>query len=167
MKLWSQLVCIALVSLIVSPALAQNAGKGKGRQAINPLLKAAEGLELTDVQKTKVAALGKEFTETMVALREKGYTQALNKQKNEAMKKAREAGKKGKELQEETFASLKVTDAQKDVLKQAAEAQSKLHKGLAATLTKEQIDKLPQQAKQTLTRAMPKGKAARNKQDAT
>jgi hypothetical protein len=171
MKLWSHFVCVALACLLVSSAVAQDAasggGKGKGRPVNHPLLKATSALELTEAQKPKVEALGKEFTETMLALRAKGLTQELTKKKNEAMKKAREAGKKGQELQTEAFASLDATEAEKALLKQAAEAQAKLQKGMAAILTKEQIATLPQQVKQGLNQAKPRAAgAARAKKDA-
>jgi hypothetical protein len=176
MRLWSKLAGVLLLSLSVTPAIAQQARPGnantgnadkKGRQVNNPLLKATEKLELTAEQKEKVTALGKEFTTTMVALREKGLTPELTKKKSEAVKAARDSGKKGAEVQEAAMAKLDATAEEKEILKQAAEAQTKLTKGLATVLTKEQIAKLPEQPRQNLTRALPKRNAQRNRPDAS
>lgn len=167
MKKFCRWFCALMFLAVASPAMAQEPKKpaaakkpaGANQRAVNsPLLKAVEGLELTADQKAKVKVIGKEFTETMQGLRKKGLNQSLTKQRTEAVKKAREAGKKGVNLADEVLATMSITDEQKAVLKQASEAQAKLQEGLAAVLTKEQIAALPQQMKATLTRAANRAK---------
>lgn len=157
MKALCHLVCATAIALAAFPAEAQDAerqrGQGRERQLNNPLFKAVEELDLTEEQKSKVAALRKEFTETMAELRRKGLTQELTRKRNEAASKAREEGKTGQEAQAAALASLDATDEQKELLKKASETQTKMQRGLASVLTREQIAKLPQAQRRTLNRA--------------
>jgi hypothetical protein len=179
-KLLSRIACIAVVFAMAAPAMAQNDDKdaaakpaakakadgakketakkdaakpdgGKKRAAVaHPMLKAVEGLTLTAEQKPKVEEATKEFTETILALRKEGLTQALNKKKSDAMKAAREAGKKGRELEAAVMAAMDATDEEKALLKKAEEANAKLAKAMGAVLTAEQIATLPPQMQQAL-----------------
>jgi len=179
-KLLSKIACIAVVFAMAAPAVAQNddkdaaakpavkakadgaqketakkdaakPGAGKKRSAVaNPMLKAVEGLTLTAEQKPKVEEATKEFTETILALRKEGLTQELSKKKADAVKAAREAGKKGRELEAAVMATIEATDEEKAILKKADEATAKLAKAMGAVLTAEQIATLPPQMQQAL-----------------
>jgi len=163
-KLFSRCACVVLATVLAAPAMGQEAAKAKttkARQAANPLVKAVQELELTEEQKAKVDAAGKEYTEAMTALRKKGLTAQLTKKRTDAVKAARESGKKGANLANDVLATLDISDDQKALLKQASEAQTKLQKGLAAALTSEQIGKMPKQMKSTLTKASAPAKKAK------
>jgi hypothetical protein len=158
MKSFSKVMLFALLILITVPAVAQKTAKPSAKGAANPLLKAVGELELTPEQKTKIDAAAKEFNDSMTALRKEGLTQALNKKQADAMKAARDAGKKGPTLADDVLASLDITDEQKGLLKKARDIQAKMQKSLAAALTETQIAGLPQGAKTTLKRAASEGK---------
>jgi len=189
-KLLSRIACVALVFAMATPAMAQKDEKGaakpaakakadgakkeaaepadgKKRTAVaNPMLKAVAGLTLTAEQKPKVEEATKEFTETILALRKEGLTQALNKKKAEAVKAAREAGKKGRELEAAVMAAIDATDAEKALLKKAEEANAKLAKSMGAVLTAEQIATLPPQMQQNLGAKKPAEKKPATKKAA-
>jgi cell division protein ZapA (FtsZ GTPase activity inhibitor) len=118
-------------------------------------------LELTPEQKTKIDAAAKEFNDAMATLKKEGLTPALSKKQADAMKAARDAGKKGPTLADDVLASLDITDEQKGLLKKAREIQAKMQKNLAAALTETQIAGLPQGAKTTLKRAASEGKKSK------
>lgn len=164
MKLFSSCLCVVLATALTTPAMGQKAEKAKtpkARQAASPLVKAVQELELTDEQKAKVDAASKEYTDSMAALRKQGLTPQLTKKRTDAVKAARESGKKGADLATEVLAKLDISDEQKALLKQASEAQTKLQKSLAAALTSEQIGKMPKQMKSTLTKASSTTKKAK------
>jgi len=129
---------------------AKPAEAGKRAAVAHPLLKAVEGLTLTAEQKPKIEAATQEYTEAILALRKEGFTQALNKKKADAAKAAREAGKKGKELETAIMATIDATDEEKALLKKADEATAKLQKNLSTVLTAEQVETLPAQMQQAL-----------------
>jgi len=163
-KLFSRCICVVLATLLATPAMGQEAAKTKtpkARQAASPLVKAVQELELTEEQKAKVDAASKEYTEAMTALKKKGLTTQLTKKRADAVKAARESGKKGANLANDVLAALDISDEQKALLKQASEAQTKLQKALAAALTSEQIGKMPKQMKSTLTKASAPAKKAK------
>jgi hypothetical protein len=163
-KLFSSCVCVVLAAALTTPAMGQKAEKAKpqkARQAANPLVKAVQELELSDEQKAKVDAASKEYTESMAALRKQGLTPQLTKKRTDAVKAARESGKKGANLANDVLATLDISDEQKALLKQASEVQTKLQRSLAAALTSEQIGKMPKQMKSTLTKASSTAKKAK------
>lgn len=194
-KQLSRIACVVLVFAMATPAMAQKDEKGaakpaakakadgakkeaakkevaepadgKKRAAVaNPMLKAVAGLTLTAEQKPKVEAATKEFTETILALRKEGLTQTLTKKKAEAVKAAREAGKKGRELEAAVMATIDATDAEKALLKKAEEANAKLAKSMGAVLTAEQIATLPPQMQQNLGAKKPAEKKPATKKAA-
>lgn len=131
-------------------AAAKPAAGNKRAAVANPMLKAVEGLTLTAEQKPKVEEAKQEFTETILALRKQGLTQALNKKKADAVKAAREAGKKGRELESAVMAAIDATDEEKAILKKAEAANAKLAKSMGAVLSAEQIAMLPPRMQQAL-----------------
>lgn len=160
MKAFCQMLSVAVFAMVAVPALSQQATVDKERPINSPLLKAVGELDLTAEQKVKIQSVGKEFAETMQTLRKQGLTPALSKQRTDAVKEAREAGKKGTNLAVDVLATMKITDDQKAVLKRATEAQLKLQQGVAKVLTDEQLASLPQPMKGTLTRAANQAKKA-------
>jgi flagellar biosynthesis/type III secretory pathway protein FliH len=154
------LVC-TVAMLIALPLFAADEktkkGKGKkgaqGQQASAMMMKKLESLDLTAEQKEKLEGHASTLNKTMASLRSEGLTQELSKKKAEAMKKAREEGKKGQNVEAEVLASLNLTDDQQAVLKKASAAQTAFVKGIANTLTEEQMGQLPDAVKQQLTRA--------------
>lgn len=157
MKNVSRLLVCSLVLLLASPLFAEEgkpkkdkAAKGKGPAA--GMLNKLKSLELSADQKSKLETAAQELNDTMATLRKDGIAD-LSKRKGEAMKKAREEGKKGKDLEAAVAASLNLSDDQQALLKKASEAQAKFQKVVAETLTADQIAALPQQLQQQLKRA--------------
>ncbi len=168
MKSMSRMLLCLIALLLVSPAFGEDeaAAKPKGKNAKGKTASAGMveklmAVELTDEQKSKVTELAAELDATMATLKEGGLTAELQKKKMEAMKKAREEGKKGKDLEAEVMASLNLTAEQQELLKKAAEAQGKFQKGVAGLLTEEQMAKLPEADQTLLKRA--KGPARKAK----
>jgi len=172
MKTLSRVICFVFLATIACQSIAQDAEKktrpeksraakpgaekavaGERSKVNHPALRAIESLKLSDEQQPKVKAIAGEFVEKMTALREKGYTQALTKKRAEATRKARQAGKKGKELRSEVIASIDATEEQKGLLKRADEVTAKMQQDLAAVLTDDQIETLPPQVKRTVRAA--------------
>jgi len=137
---------------------AKPAEAAKRAAVAHPLLKAVEGLTLTAEQKPKVEAATQEYTETILALRKEGFSQALNKKKADAAKAAREAGKKGKDLETAIMATIDATDEEKALLKKSDAAITKLQQSLTAVLTAEQVETLPAQIQQVLGGKKPAAK---------
>lgn len=159
-RISGMLVCLVAM-MLVSPLFAQDAaekkgkgkGKGKGQSASAAMMEKLAAVELTTEQKAKLETVAKEHDAAMAALRGQGFTAELQKQKMDAVKKAREEGKKGKNVEAEVLASMQITDEQKAVLKKAGDAQAKFNKAVATELTDEQLAKLPQTLQQQLNRA--------------
>src|SRR5690606_35380388 len=83
------------------------------------MYKLPETISLTDDQKAKFAAIQKEYTPKFRALAKKTseiLSPEQRKARRDAMKTAREAGKKPKEVQAAVEAASKLTDAQKEQL---------------------------------------------------
>lgn len=157
MKNASRMLVCSLVLLLASPLFAEEgkpkkekAAKAKGPAA--GMLSKLESLDLSAEQKSKLETAAKELNGTMATLRKDGIAD-LSKQKAEAVKKAREEGKKGKDLEAAAVASLNLSSDQQALLKKAAEAQTKFQKVVAETLTADQIAALPPQLQQQLKRS--------------
>jgi Spy/CpxP family protein refolding chaperone len=160
MKRFSQMLLCLVAMLLVSPSFGEDEpakkakGKGaKGKTASAAMVEKLAAVELTDEQKSKLAELSTELDGAIATLKEAGFTQELQKKKADAMKKAREEGKKGKGVEAEVLASLNLTAEQQELLKKAGAAQAKFQKGVATILTDEQIAKLPEADQQNLKRA--------------
>lgn len=176
MKASRILVC-ALALIFVSSSFAEDAPKKKDKQAKGAkgpasgmVNKLTSTVELTAEQKDKLEKAANELNTTMATLRAEGLTPDLNKKKGEAMKKAREEGKKGKDLEAAVVASLNLTEAQQAAMKKAGAAQAAFQKAVATILTDEQIASLPAQMQAQMKRAKsgdkPEKKAPKKKKDA-
>ena len=134
-----------LAVAFAAPAVAADKKKKKAPTAV----RVPKTVELTADQKTKLAALNKEFGPKLAELRAKAasvITKDQKKARAEAMKKAKADGKKGKELQAATNAALALTDDQKKQQAETKKATRALQKEIkakfAALLTDEQKAKL-------------------------
>lgn len=153
-RIVARLGVVALCCLFIPTLTAdekQDAKKKRqraGNATVNQLTKKLEVIELTAEQKEKLAELGKELQALIKPLRQEGFTQQLNKRRTEAMKAAREAGKKGPELAaavKETF-----TAEENELIAKAQAANTKFREKVFAMLTDEQKEKLPQALKRQL-----------------
>jgi|GEM_PF-2522135 len=152
------LLCVVAV-MFVSPSFGEDepAKKKKGKDAerktvSSQMISKLDGIEMTPEQKTKLEEIVTELNASMATLHESGLTPELAKQKSDAVKKAREAGKKGKNVDADVIAAMDLTDDQKTVLKKASQAQAKFQKGIAASLTDEQIAQLPEESQKQFKR---------------
>lgn len=120
-------------------------GQGKGKQRANAqLMKPFAAIELTDEQKAKVKVLVQKANEETKALREEaGLTPELTKKRGEAMKAARQAGLKGKELAAEVDKNSGMNEAQLAAVKKMGMMRTKLQKAVVELLTDEQKAQLP------------------------
>jgi Spy/CpxP family protein refolding chaperone len=144
-KIIHTLSILLLAFAFTAPTFAAEKKNKKAPSAI----KVPKGIELTDEQKTKVDALNKEFGPKLAACRKEAagvITADQKKARSEAMKAAKAAGKKGKELRAAAEAASKVTEDQKQKLTECKKAMGALQKEirgqLAGILTDEQKAKL-------------------------
>ena len=117
---------LAVAVLIASPLWAapreKKAKKAPPCPADQRITRMLEGVTVTDDQKAKLDALKKEFGPKMVEARKKGdvLTPEQKKERAAAEKKAKEEGKKGKELYAAVAEAIKATDEQKAKMAEAA-----------------------------------------------
>ncbi|MDA1012941.1 MAG: hypothetical protein O3A00_00640 [Planctomycetota bacterium] len=156
MKQFSKLMLTAMVAMLVAVQLyggdAEKKAKGKKKvkEAQSVTAKLLKGIDLTDEQKTQVAAIDKEFGPKAAELQKKEATIVSADQRKAAqtaLKAARDAGKKGKELNEAREAALNLSEEQKAQYKELQAARGEFGKSLreavAKILTDEQKAKLP------------------------
>lgn len=117
-------------------------------------LKLPATIELSADQKEKVAGLKKEYTPQFAALQKKNreiLTPDQVKARRAAMKEAKDAGKKGKELRDAVSSALKLSDDQEKQMKEVSTETRKLNgevRGkLATVLTADQLAKIKKPAK--------------------
>ena len=127
------------LSLISSSVLAQDAPKVKGQKGnaetamVNQFMKQLEAAEAPMEVLDKVKELFSKTAKDVVAKRkEVGLTPAMLQKRAEAGKKAREEGKKPKEVKELALAAMNATEDQKNVL---AETEEMLAKTRAVSYT--------------------------------
>jgi Spy/CpxP family protein refolding chaperone len=160
---------LALVLAITAPLMAQQKGRKKGQKR-RPAAREGftvvprhllEGLELTAEQKEKVEALNKEYGPKLKEARAKMdgiVTDEQRKARMQAIKGAKEAGKKGKELRKAVEAAVQLTDEQKaqmaEVKKAMGPLQREIREKFMALLTPEQKEAI----KEKMKKARPEGK---------
>jgi hypothetical protein len=138
---------LALAVLIASPVWAAKEEK-KNKGAAKAVAKAFElptEITLTAEQQTKLADVKKEFEpklQEVVKKQNEILTPEQKKARQEAMKTAKAAGKKGKELQADVAAAVKLTDEQKkkqeEVGKELKDLNGKVREQISGFLTAEQ-----------------------------
>ncbi|XZE45947.1 hypothetical protein SH467x_001209 [Pirellulaceae bacterium SH467] len=155
------LAACSLFVLALSPvaAFAQEKGKkaGPAQQMVNQFMKQLEKAELTAEQSTKVKELMMKTAKDVVKMRaDAEITPEMMKKRTDAGKAAREAGKKGKEVQEAVKAAVALSDAQTKVLADAEAAVAKTKLEVGKLLKPEQIEKLPPMVQGSLKEKAPK-----------
>ncbi|WP_442509526.1 Spy/CpxP family protein refolding chaperone [Novipirellula sp. SH528] len=147
-------VLVLTLALVVTVSADDAKPKKKGERAggknagVAQLLKPFEAVDLTEEQTAKIKVLGKAMNEKSEAIREEaGITQELVKKRAEAMKAARESGKKGKELAAEVDAKAGLSEAQVNAMKKVTELRHKFMQDAVALLTPEQKENLPARVK--------------------
>ncbi|WP_417388297.1 hypothetical protein [Gimesia sp.] len=160
LKVSKALVAVALIMACVASVDAADKGakkkKGNKKQANVTIqaLNLPDSIELSDEQKEKVAALKKEYTPKFAALQKKNreiLTDEQVKARRTAMKEAKDAGKKGKELRDAVNAALNLSDDQEKQMKEVTGEIRKLNAEvtgkLEGILTADQYAKIKKPAK--------------------
>ena len=136
--------CVLTVSF-AAPAVAAD----KKKKKVPNVVRVPKGIELTADQKTKIEALNKEFGPKLAECKAKAnsiITADQKKARAAATKKAKDDGKKGKELRDVVNAAFAITPDQKEQQVECKKATSALQKQIktqfAALLTDEQKAKI-------------------------
>ncbi len=140
------LLSLVLVAVIAVPALAQDKKKKKrGPKKPDPgamILKKLEKAELTDDQVAKIKELCAEVADKIVAARAKAnLTAEQKKARAEAIKKAKEEGKTGKEAMKAVQSAVELTPEQKSAMEEARKLHGEMMKKVFDMLTPEQKEK--------------------------
>ena len=132
-----------LAFAVITPTFA--ADKAKKKKPAPVAIKAPKGVELTADQRAKLSALNKELGPKLAACRKEAagiITADQKKARGAALKEAKTAGKKGKELREAAEAAFKVSEDQKTKLAECKKAMGTLQKEvrskMVSILTKDQ-----------------------------
>ncbi len=141
-------VCVSAVAQDDAPAKKKKGKGGGGNSIVAQIMKSLEAAKLTDDQEAKIKELGAAVQEQIKALSTEGLTPELTKKRAEALKAAREAGKKGKDLA--AAANEGFSEAEKTVLTKSNEITTKFRKQVLALLTDEQKQALPEAVVRTL-----------------
>jgi len=157
MNTFRNLVCLALVASMAANSFAdetEKKGKGKKGERRKPTAtqRFVGKMELTEEQKTQVAAIDKQFAEKFTA-QQKAMASILTEEQKKAQQTAQKAAKEAKqkpaEARKAVEAALNLTDEQKAKRKVQLEAQKKLNTeivtALKKVLTAEQQEKLPKE----------------------
>ncbi|MGB7732049.1 MAG: hypothetical protein WBL72_00005 [Thermoguttaceae bacterium] len=141
---FASIALAVIASLVFVESLsAQQSARGHRRQgggtSLIEWVANNKDLNLSDDQKTKLAELQKQYAPKLKDLaqtRDNVLTADQKKARQDAIKAARAAGKRGPEVREAIQAAMKLTDAQKAKLADAQKA--------SRTLNKEIMDKVNQ-----------------------
>lgn len=153
------LICTTMIGFLGSKVSAQEPAKKAGRgdpatAMVNQFLKQLEPAGLTQETTDKIK---ENFTKTVKDVMDKrkavNLTPQMLKDRTEAGKKAREDGKKPKEVREIALAAMKANEEQKKVLLGTEEMLTKTRIEIGKMLTEEQMGKLPKQFQASLKEA--------------
>jgi Spy/CpxP family protein refolding chaperone len=159
-----RVVLVLLVALVIaSPVLAQEKKRGKkgerggARGAFDPMARLLEGLDLTDEQKAKVAEVRKEFGPKLAEFQKKSdgiLTDEQKKDRAEAMKEAKSAGKSPRESYQAVQEAMKLTDEQKSQMREIGKERGGVEKEMRSKIMeiltpeqREQVEKKIQELK--------------------
>jgi hypothetical protein len=143
------LICTTIVGFFGSNVSAQEtatkAGRGDPATAmVNQFLKQLEPAGLSQETTDKIKEnFTKTVKEVMAKRKAVDLTPQMLKARTEAGKKAREDGKKPKEVRELALAAMKANEEQKKVLIETEEMLAKTRIEIGKMLTEEQMSKLP------------------------
>ena len=137
---------LLLALAVITPTFAADkANKAKKKKPAAVAVKVPKGITLNEDQRGKLAALNKEFGPKLAACRKEAagiITADQRKAQAAAIKEAKAAGKKGKEIREAAEAAANITEDQKTKLADCKKAMGALQKeiraGLAGILNDEQ-----------------------------
>jgi hypothetical protein len=134
---------LLLAFAVITPTFAADKAKNKKPAAV--AVKVPKGITLNEDQRGKLAALNKEFGPKLAACRKEAagiVTADQRKAQAAAIKEAKAAGKKGKEIRAAAEAAANITGEQKTKQTECKKAMGALQKeirtGLAEILTAEQ-----------------------------
>ena len=149
MKQTLKILTLSVLAITVAfGANAEDKKKKKKPAKAASVVRVPKGIELSAEQTKAVADLNKKYAEQFTAARAKlnVITPEQRKARAAALKEAKAAGKKGKELREAVNAAVSLTDAQKTQMKEGQKAVREVmvaaRKEFAALLTGEQKAKL-------------------------
>lgn len=118
---------------------------------VNQFIKQFEKAELPAETTEKIKAMFSQTAKEVVAKRkEVGVTAQMLKSRTEAGNKAREEGKKPKEVREVALAAMNATEEQKKVLLDTEDRLAKIKVEIGKLLTDAQKEKLPKQLQNNL-----------------
>lgn len=156
MKIFQGFVCLTLAVLVAAAGVAdekEDRKKGKGkreRKAPSVTARYVGKLDLNEEQKKKAAEIDAKFSEKAKALAAKRrgiLTEDQLKAQRDAIKAAKESGKKGAEARKAVAAAVNLTDEQKKLQEELNAAnkalQGEVLAALKPILTEEQVAKLP------------------------
>ena len=142
------LTLFLLAFAVITPTFAADKAdkaKPKKKKPAAVAINVPKSIKLNEDQRAKLAALNKELGPKLAACRKEAaeiITADQKKARGAALKEAKAAGKKGKELREAAEAAFNVNEEQKTKLAECKKAMGALQKevraGLAAILTAEQ-----------------------------
>jgi Spy/CpxP family protein refolding chaperone len=145
MKFVASLLALAVAFTVVGKLSADDAPAKPKHHGMAGPFEMLKGLDLTADQKAKVKEVGKEFHSKMKAAADSILTDEQKKARDEAIKSAKDAGKKGREIQKAAREAVKLTDEQKAKMKDAMKPVAKeIRDKLMAILTPEQKEQLKQ-----------------------
>ena len=161
----------SVVSLLLAAAVlfqsgsltAQEKGSKKSPSAamVTQFMKQLEKAELPEEMSSKVKeTFAKVATEVSTKRTESGITGDMLKKRTEAMKTAKEEGKKQKEAQAAADAAMGLTAEQTTVFKETEAMLAKVRVEIGKMMTPEQMAKLPEQAQAAFKEKTGKGKKA-------
>ncbi|MFP6899559.1 MAG: hypothetical protein VCA36_01365, partial [Opitutales bacterium] len=139
---------LLLAFAVITPTFADDKAdkaKAKKKKPAAVAINVPKSIKLNEDQRAKLAALNKEFGPKLAACRKEAagiITADQRKAQAAAIKEAKTAGKKGKEIREAAEAAANITEDQKTKRAECKKAMGALQKeiraGLAAILTDEQ-----------------------------
>lgn len=155
-----------LLGLIVSGVSAQDSTKKGGKidqeaVMVNQFLKQFEPAGLSQETTAKIKDVFSKTAKEVVSKRKAAnLTPQMLKSRTEAAKKARDEGKKPKEVRELGLAAMNATEEQKKVLVETEEMLAKTRVEIGKLLTDEQKDRLPKQLQLNLKEPVAKKKGS-------
>lgn len=147
------LMCLSVVNSIgvAQEAPAEKGSRGPETAMVNQFLKQFEKADLPAETTEKIKAMFSHTAKEVMAKRkEVGLTPQMLKLRTEAGNKAREEGKKPKEVREAALAAMNATEDQKKVLLDTEDRIAKTKVEIGKLLTEEQKAKLPKQLQNSL-----------------
>ena len=136
---------------VAQEAPANKETRGPETAMVNQFIKQFEKAELPAETTEKIKAMFSQTAKEVVAKRkEVGLTAQMLKSRTEAGNKAREEGKKPKEVREVALAAMNATEEQKKVLLDTEDRLAKIKVEIGKLLTDAQKEKLPKQLQNNL-----------------